>query len=146
MVTAVKVVMPESLAMAEGKVFMPETLAMTEATAPAINIAPPRIVGVSPCRAIIAAEMSGCPVNGMAATPAAAAMSHIHGDSATALKACSTTAHEVTAATSTETTAMEAATATWYIDAATTPAKASTPAEAAATAPRFGNGYSDYEP
>jgi hypothetical protein len=95
--------------------------------------------------------MSGCPVNGMAATPAAAAMSYIgaattHRDTATTLKACSTAAHDVTASTSTETTAVEAATATWYIDAATAPAKAAAPTEAAATAPRFGNGYTDYEP
>jgi hypothetical protein len=55
MVTAVKVVMPESLAMAEGKFVMPESLAMTKATAPATNIAPPRIVGVSPCRTVVAA-------------------------------------------------------------------------------------------
>src|SRR5262245_10525002 len=93
MMTTVKVViMPESLAMAEGKVVMPDSLTVAEVTTPAKMIAPPRVVGVSPRRAIIAAaELPGGAVDGMAAaTIVHAARSRVgaaapHVDSATAL-------------------------------------------------------------
>jgi hypothetical protein len=138
------------------KVVMPETLVMADATAPSIMIAPPCIVGVSPNRTTIVAEMSGSPIDGMVATPAAATIPDIgaattHRDSATALNACSTAAHDVTASTSTETAAVIPASATTLrdIDAGATPSEAASAAAAhptTAAAPRFGDGYSDYEP
>jgi hypothetical protein len=154
------------------EVMIAEMLSMAKATAPAI-IAPPRVVGVSPCRTIIAAaELPGGAVDGMAAAAIVhAARSRVgaaapHEDSATALIACSTTAHEDTAsaasasvkaasasasAASASVKAASASAALRDVNAGATAAEAASARSTAAAssttaAPRFGNGYSDEEP
>ena len=140
------------------KVMIPKTLAIAEAAAMAIIIAPPRIVGVSPNRATVAAEMMRGPIDGSAGPPVAAishaARSHVgtivmYRDSAAPLKACATAAvHDVTASTPAEFTSVKSASAALRnVNVAATAAKAaasaaqptSTAGSTTAAATCFGN-------